>query len=124
MDEYYRMLRKQRKNIYTRSYASIDIVVVPSRHEDPAPNVNIEAMASGVPVVATRVGGTPELIVDGQTGLLVDKHSPEQIAECILRLASDPILRSRLGRAGKERVREMFDVRKNAALVEEVILRA
>ena len=42
-----------------RAYAALDIMVVPSRHEDPAPNVNLEAMASGIPVIATRVGGTP-----------------------------------------------------------------
>jgi glycosyltransferase involved in cell wall biosynthesis len=105
-----------------RFYADLDIVCVPSRHEDPAANVNIEAMASGVPVVATRVGGTPEIIVDGETGLLVEKDSPSQIARAILRLADDALLRKQMGEAGRQRVRRMFDVRKNARVMEEVLL--
>jgi glycosyltransferase involved in cell wall biosynthesis len=105
-----------------RVYADLDIVVVPSRHEDPAPNVNIEAMASEVPVVATRVGGTPEMVLDGETGFLVDKESPDQITERILQLATNKELRNRMGRSGRERVRQMFDIRKNAALVEEVLV--
>lgn len=105
-----------------RAYAGLDIMVVPSRHEDPAPNVNLEAMASGIPVIATRVGGIPELVLDGVTGLLVNKESPEQIADCILRLAGDPRERESIGRAGMLRVREMFDIRKNARIVEEAIL--
>jgi len=105
-----------------RVYADLDIVVVPSRHEDPAPNVNIEAMASEVPVVATRVGGTPEMVLHGETGFLVDKESPDQIAERILQLATNKELRNRMGRSGRERVRQMFDIRKNAALVEEVLV--
>jgi len=105
-----------------RAYADLNIVVVPSRHEDPAPNVNIEAMASEVPVVATRVGGTPEMVLHGETGFLVDKESPDQIAERILQLATNKELRNRMGRSGRERVRQMFDIRKNAALVEEVLV--
>lgn len=105
-----------------KAYAALDIVVVPSRYEDPAPNVNIEAMASGLPVIATRIGGNPELVVDGKTGFLVDKDNPEQIAERILQLARDRELREKIGRAGRERVCQMFDVRRNARLVEEVLL--
>lgn len=105
-----------------KAYAALDIVVVPSRYEDPAPNVNIEAMASGVPVIATRIGGNPELVVDGKTGFLVDKNNPAQIAERILQLARDGELREKIGRAGRERVCQMFDVRRNACLVEEVLL--
>jgi glycosyltransferase involved in cell wall biosynthesis len=103
-------------------YRALDVVVVPSRYDDPAPNVNLEAMASGVPVIATRAGGSPELVLDGVTGFLVDKASPEQIAEHLLRLARDVEMRARLGQAGKDRVQRMFDIRKNAALVEEVLI--
>jgi glycosyltransferase involved in cell wall biosynthesis len=104
------------------TYAALDVVVVPSRHPDAAPNVNIEAMASGTPVVATRVGGTPELVVDGESGFLVERESPEQIAQRVLQLAGDVELRQRMGSAGRKTVHQMFDVRKNALLVEEALL--
>jgi glycosyltransferase involved in cell wall biosynthesis len=104
------------------AYAALDIMIVPSRHEDPAPNVNIEAMASGIPVITTRVGGAPEIVLDGVTGFLVDRASPQQIGECLLRLAKDQALRERMGCAGRERVRMMFDACKNARLVEEALL--
>jgi glycosyltransferase involved in cell wall biosynthesis len=107
-----------------RAFRALDVAVVPSRHEDPAPNVCIEAMTAGVPVVATRVGGSPELVVDGETGFLVEKENPGQIAECILRLADDKGLREKMGRAGRDRARDLFDVRKNALQVEEVLLGA
>jgi glycosyltransferase involved in cell wall biosynthesis len=105
-----------------RACAALDVMVVPSRHEDPAPNVAIEAMASGVPVVATRTGGTPELIADGTTGFLVDRERPDQIAGCILRLISDPRLRERMGCAGRQRAEELFNAKKNARVVEEILL--
>src|ERR1700752_15450 len=103
-------------------YKAIDVRVVPSRHEDPAPNVNIEAMASGIPVVATRVGGNPELVLNEETGLLVDKERPKQIAASLLRLSNDAELRLRLGAAGQARARSMFDIRKTATQIEEVLL--
>jgi len=105
-----------------RIYAALDIVVVPSRHEDPAPNVNLEAMASGIPVIGTRTGGTPELLADGETGFLVTPENPAEIAERIVQLANDPILRETMGKAGIERVRQKFDVRANARLIESVLL--
>lgn len=107
-----------------KAYAGLDTIVVPSRYDDPAPNVNIEAMASGIPVVATRMGGNPEIVIDGETGFLVEKGKPKQIAECIVRLARDEPLRKRLGNGGRKRAYEMFDVRKNAGLLEMLILQA
>ncbi len=105
-----------------RAYAALDIVVVPSRHEDPAPNVTIEAMASGTAIIATRVGGTPELVLDGVTGYLVEKEHPEQIAQYLLELANNKSLRKKMGEKGRERVYKFFDIHKNAKLVEEIIL--
>ena len=105
------------------AYAAVDVMVMPSRPEEPAANVNIEAMAAGVPVVATRTGGTPELIVDGGTGLLVDPAAPEQLTQAILLLARDPDLRKRLGLTGQARVRELFDSRKNAQVIEKILVR-
>ena len=103
-------------------YADLDIVVVPSRYDDPAPNVIIEAMASGTPLVGTRAGGIPELMAEGETGLLVDKGEPGQIAACICDLLKDAELRKKMGAAGQERVRRLFDIERNASKVEEIVL--
>ena len=82
--------------------AVADIVVVPSvRYEgyvDGLPNVALEAMAAGKPLVATRVGGLPELVRPGETGLLVDEKDADELADAIVTLASD--LRARMGGAG------------------------
>jgi glycosyltransferase involved in cell wall biosynthesis len=76
----------------------------------------IEAMAAGLPVVATRVGGMSEVVVDGTTGLLSPAGADESLAEHILSLASDPELRRRLAQAGKERAFKFFsEDRMNAA---------
>ncbi|NJC74293.1 glycosyltransferase [Planosporangium thailandense] len=71
-------------------------------HEEGLPNAVLEAMAAGLPVVATTVGGVPELITDGETGLLVPPHAPTELAAAIARLAGDPALRARLGAAARE----------------------
>ncbi len=104
--------------------AGLDALVVPSRSDDAAPNVVLESMASGKPVIGTRVGGIPELVEDGQTGLLVEKQQPAQLAECILRLAGSPGLRKRMGRAGRRLCARRFDSRRNARAVGEIIRNA
>ncbi len=78
-----------------------DVLVLPSFSEG-RPNVVLEAQASGLPVIATRVGGTPELIRDGQTGLLVDSGDPEQLAQAIARLQQDRQGRCQLAWAGRQ----------------------
>jgi len=105
-----------------RYYHSVDAVVVASRHPDPAPNVNLEGMAAGVPVIATDIGGSPELVADGETGFIVPPRSPSAIVEKTLQLASDDELASRMGEAGKRRCRERFDAGKNARKVESLIV--
>lgn len=77
-----------------------DVVVLPSYSEG-RPNVVVEAQACGVPVIATRVGGAPELINDGETGLLVDSGDPAQLALAITSLLEDGGKRRRLGQAGQ-----------------------
>jgi glycosyltransferase involved in cell wall biosynthesis len=104
--------------------AGLDIVVVPSRHEDPAANINIEAMATGLPVIATRVGGSIEIVEDQVTGYLVDKRRPDLIADCLLQLAPDRALRKTLGSAGQARARKLFDIRTNSMLVEDLLINA
>jgi glycosyltransferase involved in cell wall biosynthesis len=70
----------------------------------------LEAMAVGLPVVATCVGGTPEVVEDGVSGLLVPPGDPEALAAAILRLRRDSALARRLGEAGRRRVEQHFDV--------------
>jgi glycosyltransferase involved in cell wall biosynthesis len=67
-------------------------------------------MASGRPVVATAVGGNPELVVDGKTGLLVPPNDPEAMAAAITKLLREPELRQQMGRAGRQRVEEQFSL--------------
>ena len=89
--------------------SALDIAVLASHFEGMG-RVILEAMAAGIPVVATRVGGIPDLIADQETGFLVEPHNPGQLAEAILRLASDPDLRREMGNAGKKSVDERFNV--------------
>lgn len=78
-----------------------------SSHEEGFPNAVLEAMATGLPVVATTVGGVPELIRDDEDGLLVPPHDPEALGAAIRRLAADPELRLRLGKAARQRAEEL-----------------
>jgi glycosyltransferase involved in cell wall biosynthesis len=84
-----------------------DLFVLPSFTEG-LPNVLLEAHAAGVPVVATAVGGTPELVLEGQTGLLVPPGDPAALADRMTQLLADAALRQRMSRAARTRVREQF----------------
>jgi glycosyltransferase involved in cell wall biosynthesis len=87
--------------------------------------VLVEAMAAARPVVATRVGGIPEVVVDGETGLLVEPENPGALAGAIRRLLADPDLAARMGQAGRERARQVFSAGRmaelTAALYEELV---
>ncbi|KIX13212.1 sugar transferase [Dethiosulfatarculus sandiegensis] len=74
----------------------------------------LEAMAVGLPVVATNVGGNPELVCPKQTGLLVPQGEPKALAQALATVLLDGGLAQRLGRAGRERVKKSFDVRATA----------
>lgn len=87
--------------------AGLDVFVLPSWIEG-MPIVVLEAMAAGKPVVATRVGGTAELVVDGETGVLVQPRDPDALAAAIWELLDDPERARRLGAAGRRRVEERF----------------
>lgn len=80
----------------------------------------LEAMARGLPVVATRVGGTPEVVVEGETGFLVPSRNPEALAAAMLRVLTAPCLGPALGRAGRTRVEQHFDSRKMVRDYEEL----
>jgi glycosyltransferase involved in cell wall biosynthesis len=79
---------------------------------DGIPNVLLESMSMGVPVVATEVSAIPELVDDGVTGLLVRPGQPERLAEAMQRMLTDPELRKRVIPAAKKRVAEQFSNRK------------
>ena len=90
-----------------RFYAAIDAKVL-STHYEGLPLVIIEAMAAGKPVIATAVSGIPEVVADGETGLLVPPGRPDALAQAILRLAEDPALAGRMGEAGRQRAARQF----------------
>lgn len=85
--------------------AAADVVALPSRSEG-FPQVPLHAMAASVPVVATRVGGTPEVVIDGVTGLLVPPEDPTALAAALRRLLDEPLLAQRLGAAGRARLEQ------------------
>src|SRR5207249_2046061 len=78
-------------------YPLADVVVVPSVIPEALNRVVLEAMTAGRPVVATRVGGTPEMVIDGVTGILVDRSKPDQLARAIVKLLRDDDLRMAFG---------------------------
>jgi glycosyltransferase involved in cell wall biosynthesis len=112
-----------------REYRRATALCLPCRvldnDRDGIPNVLVEAMAAGTPVVATRVSGIPELVDHDVNGLLVPPEDPEALADMLLRLHGDPGYAEQLARAGRATVAERFDgqrlANRLAALFEEAI---
>lgn len=100
-----------------------DVLVCPSLFETYGMS-NVEAMACGVPVVSTNVGGPSETIVDGETGFLVPPRDPAALAERVMRLLADERLRKRMGACGRQRVLDHFTLTENIARLEEVYRQA
>lgn len=98
------------RNTIKVAYAAADIVLMPSICFDAFGRVNIEAMASRKPVVSTCYGGTPEIVVDGVTGYIVNPLHPEEIAEKALELLKNPKRAEEFGKAGYERVKTHFSL--------------
>jgi glycosyltransferase involved in cell wall biosynthesis len=94
-----------------------DVAVMPSLNEALS-NVVLESMAAAAPVVATRVGGTPEALTDGATGLLVSPGDAGAIARAVSRLLDDRDLAARLGRAARVRIAEQFSVARMVSATE------
>lgn len=104
-------------------YQSIDICVVPSRCQESFGMVAAEAAFFGAPVVATRRGGLPEIVLDGVTGYLVDAEAPLQLAEKLLLLVQDKTLREQLGRAARAHAQQHFTREQMADRMETVFTR-
>jgi spore coat protein SA len=99
-----------------RTYLLSDVFVGPSQIEEGLGLVFLEAAAAGLPVIATRRGGIPEVVQDRETGLLLDRQDDaEELAEKILRLLKDADLRQALGRQGRAWVEANFSWEKIAA---------
>jgi len=101
--------------------AEVAVSVLPSLSEGLS-NVLLESMAAGAPVVATRVGGNPEVVEDGETGLLVPPRDPAALAQAICRLLDSPELASRFGQAGRERVIKRFSLERMVQATESLYL--
>jgi glycosyltransferase involved in cell wall biosynthesis len=103
--------------------AEASVLVLPSFAEG-VPVVLMEAMATGLPVVATRIAGIPELVEDGVSGRLVPPGEEDALARAILEVVQDPAKAAEMGAAGRSRVRSSFDARTEAARLARLILAA
>lgn len=103
-----------------------DVFCLPS-HGEGLPKSVVEAMAAGLPVVATTVGGIPDVMSHGECGLLVSPHDPGGLASALSRLLANPVEAARMGKTGREVAYREFDTRKNASgilkFAEEAIAR-
>jgi glycosyltransferase involved in cell wall biosynthesis len=106
------------------AYAAMDLLVLPSAQPEPFAGVVMEAMAMGVPVIGTNIGGTVEQIVDGETGFLVPPCDPVSLADKIEVLYKDPQLRRRFSQSAIDRIQQRFSlddmVKRIAAVYEEI----
>lgn len=97
-----------------------DFLVLPS-HSEGMPQVILEAMNCGLPVVATRVGGVPEAVVDGETGLLVEAKDVGQLRAAVERMIRDEVFRRDAGRKGRARADEVCDSESNATRLADAL---
>jgi glycosyltransferase involved in cell wall biosynthesis len=101
---------------------AVDLLILPSVVEGFG-YVLVEAMAAGKPVVATNVSSIPEIVLDKKTGILIDVHQPEQLAEAVLKILENKDAAKEMGILGKERVLQNFTIDKMIANTEAVFLK-
>jgi glycogen synthase len=104
-------------------YASANLFLFPSRHEG-MPNAVLEAMATGLPVVATRIAGNEELVVDGETGGLVPPEDVDALQATLRSFLLDPRMREQMGRASRRRVEQSFSWSRVAEAYQSILERA
>ncbi len=102
-------------------FSGIDIFVLPSRHEEGFGLVVAQAMAMGLPIIATRSGGVSEVVKDGVTGFLLEKGSFSELANAINLLLESQPMRQSMGTAGRKRIEEQFDLSKQSARFEIIL---
>lgn len=90
--------------------SALDVLVIASTRTDGIPQAGLQALATGVPVVGTQVGGIPEIVLDGETGLLVRPGDARALAEAIETLLDDPARRERMGRTGAQIARARYSL--------------
>ena len=100
--------------------AASDIIAVPCVWEESFGLIIAEAMATGRPVVASRCGGIPELVEHGVTGLLVTPGNSRELADSLLQLMASPDSCQRLGSAGRDKARRMFDLEQQVVKLAEI----
>ena len=108
IDEFTRSVGWCSQDELPRHYRAADICLVPTIAQDGLSITSVEAMASGIPVVASRIGGLPYTVSDGLTGLLFEPGDPADLARQIARLLDDSDLRRRMGLEGRRRFEEEF----------------
>ena len=104
------------RNEVKKIFAEAKVVVIPSLYLDPFPTVNLEAMAAGRPVVGTCFGGTPEIVIDNETGYIVNPYDEKELAEKIIDLLKNKEKAATFGKAGRKRVEEMFSLDKQVQI--------
>jgi len=97
-------------------------VVTPDGDMDGLPNVVLEAMSMGRPVVGSRVSGIPEVVIPGQTGFLVEPADPVDLSDKLALVLDDPALAAELGHRGRERILEDFDIKRNVRRVIDAMI--
>jgi glycosyltransferase involved in cell wall biosynthesis len=100
--------------------ALMDVVVMASYAHEGVPQAALQALALGKPVVGTEVGGIPEVVIPGETGLLAPPKDPQALAQALLKLREDPELRQTLGHRGRDLVVQKYSLEQMAAAVEGV----
>lgn len=102
---------------------AFDVIAVPS-HVEPLGNATLEAMAAGRPVVGSRVGGIPEMVVEGETGLLVPPKNPAALADAIWRIAADPLSAATMSMGARRNAAERFSIEAHGQALQDVYDRA
>lgn len=127
LNDQVRLLGRQPRDRVSEIVAAADVIAMPSvvtadGHAEGIPVALMEALAMERPVVTSAISGLPELIIDGETGLLVPERDVDALVAALLRLRADPELGRRLGAAGRTKVLHEFDLRRNAEALYDMLM--
>jgi colanic acid/amylovoran biosynthesis glycosyltransferase len=116
-----RLQHEIRDRLAAASVFVLPSVIDPERGMDNLPSVIMEAMATGLSVISTAIGGIPEMVVQGETGFLVPPGDAIALADAIGKLIGDAVLAQKMGRAGHERAKELFSIERNVRELRSLI---